>query len=1537
MAFWTNLKSTVASVIKTNGNREITGAILQSTLHSIIEQVGANATFKGEALPATNPSTPDGPVFYLAVRAGTYSNFTGETLKSGVHIFTYNDGWARSSILIDNPNPDLFQGGTFKSDSYASWALLFNDIDSEIVDPDLIVTGWYEIVNIGYHTSSGHDGISIQFVEPDGTRSVGMNGYDSDDNGIIVIPDTVRGLNITFTIDTDNYPSTWETVPNGVLKLSSNNIFSKGSKHLVVDVDTAIATANTAQSTADDAAAAAAAAQSTADGAVSAAAAAQSTANDAETDAAAAQSTADGAQTAANTAQSTADSAASAAAAAQSTADDAETDAVAAQATADNHISNGNVHVTPENKTTWDGKADTSYVDQAEADAISTAAADATTKANAAEADANTYTDTEIAGLNTVYEPKNTNIQTHISNGNVHVTPENKTTWDGKADVLAVTREESTSFTVDDTDNGNYIRYTGASNFNLDIDNSLAIGTIISIRQAGDGIITFTPGSGTPTLNGDATTNGLYSLTQVIKVSDGVFDIITFTITGGGTGDIYIADIIDWPAQGFSLSNHEHDETYEPANTNIQTHISNGNVHVTPENKTTWDGKADTSYVDQAEADANTYTDTEIAGLNTVYEPKNTNIQTHISDGNVHVTPENKTTWDGKADTSYVDQAEADAISTAAADATTKANAAEADAVSTAAADATTKANAAEANANGYTDTEIAGLNTVYEPKNTNIQTHISDGNVHVTPENKTTWDGKADAYAVTREESTSFTIDDADNGDYIRYTGASNFNLDIDNTLTVGSIISIRQANSGVITFVPGSGTPTLNGDTTTNGLHSLTQIIKVADGVFDIVTINDTLSDSSLGVENITFTQSIPFDKQLSIINVTQDADYEFIPNITGAVEGYRTRATITGDSSHSVTFTDFVKSGGSLDYDNTKTNSIIFWKEGDIYFYRIYEQVEYTGGSGAPAISDTNRIFPGAVGFGTDDKGAYEGSSTPTILICDSLANTETQTGTDRGTFRWCVAQAYPRIILFEVSGVIDCTDVNWRIKVENPYMNIYGQTAPGKGITLKGIVFWIETSHILIQHMRILPGDESSLIPGSDVDALDIYGAQTDVVIDHCTLGWSVDECSSPDATASNITYSNCLFKEPFDQSTHYDEHSSSVWAERHPYCSLGQAENITYYRNCFCYSYGRNPLINGNHAQIINNYVYATRWAPPMVGANNMHVDIVGNVIETFEQTGWSTHVHAVYVLDGLDASTLLYVDDNICDNAGATDWDNVYNNSNVTQSMTELNSSSGFNILPASQVKASILANCGAFYWNRDATDAEVIAKIQNDTGAPMRNSADNYPATARNMEGTATTGDMSSGHDWSSGNQTLVLSYNETPGGGIVGPYTYTLTANCADIDAVIAHINNVLPSAFLVCERIGGNTPIPTDNVCIRTTHAANSSFIEVHSSGTGHETLGIAAGTFYGQTNTPWDTSSDTDSLSVPANPHNDDDSNTYTNIEEWVYEMGYPGGESEAVAEKWLGSLAAMNVWKGTAAEYTALGTYDDNTMYLIEEV
>ena len=82
MANWTTLKAAIADVIKTNGNQEITGAILQNTLNSIVNAVGENATFAGVAIPTTNPGTPDGPVFYLAYTQGTYANFSGIELDA---------------------------------------------------------------------------------------------------------------------------------------------------------------------------------------------------------------------------------------------------------------------------------------------------------------------------------------------------------------------------------------------------------------------------------------------------------------------------------------------------------------------------------------------------------------------------------------------------------------------------------------------------------------------------------------------------------------------------------------------------------------------------------------------------------------------------------------------------------------------------------------------------------------------------------------------------------------------------------------------------------------------------------------------------------------------------------------------------------------------------------------------------------------------------------------------------------------------------------------------------------------------------------------------------------------------------------------------------------------------------------------------------------------------------------------------------------------------------------------------------------------
>ena len=97
---WTDLKASIAQVIRTNGNQEITGALLQLTLNSIVDQLGANATLKGVATPATNPNTSDGIAFYIASELGTYANFGGLKVNSGEIAVFYSNGteWTKMSI-----------------------------------------------------------------------------------------------------------------------------------------------------------------------------------------------------------------------------------------------------------------------------------------------------------------------------------------------------------------------------------------------------------------------------------------------------------------------------------------------------------------------------------------------------------------------------------------------------------------------------------------------------------------------------------------------------------------------------------------------------------------------------------------------------------------------------------------------------------------------------------------------------------------------------------------------------------------------------------------------------------------------------------------------------------------------------------------------------------------------------------------------------------------------------------------------------------------------------------------------------------------------------------------------------------------------------------------------------------------------------------------------------------------------------------------------------------------------------------------------
>ena len=102
MGKWSNLTDAVAAVIRANGNREITGQVLQNALLNIISNLGNFASFAGVATPSANPGVPDGPVYYFATQAGTYANFGALVLDGSCYVLYWN-GTAWSSTKFDLP------------------------------------------------------------------------------------------------------------------------------------------------------------------------------------------------------------------------------------------------------------------------------------------------------------------------------------------------------------------------------------------------------------------------------------------------------------------------------------------------------------------------------------------------------------------------------------------------------------------------------------------------------------------------------------------------------------------------------------------------------------------------------------------------------------------------------------------------------------------------------------------------------------------------------------------------------------------------------------------------------------------------------------------------------------------------------------------------------------------------------------------------------------------------------------------------------------------------------------------------------------------------------------------------------------------------------------------------------------------------------------------------------------------------------------------------------------------------------------------
>ncbi len=246
--------------------------------------------------------------------------------------------------------------------------------------------------------------------------------------------------------------------------------------------------------------------------------------------------------------------------------------------------------------------------------------------------------------------------------------------------------------------------------------------------------------------------------------------------------------------------------------------------------------------------------------------------------------------------------------------------------------------------------------------------------------------------------------------------------------------------------------------------------------------------------------------------------------------------------------------------------------------------------------PASAQTEKqlAFPGAEGFGRYTTGGRGGD----VYHVTTLEDTG-----EEGSLRYAINQSGARTIVFDVTGTIY---LNSELRISNGDLTIAGQTSPGDGICVADYPFVIAANNVIIRYMRFRLGNRYvSQHEGDGLGGMDLE----DVIIDHCSVSWSIDECLSVYGSR-NLTVQWCIAA----QSLLNAGHSKGS----HGYGGNWGGSGASYHHNLVIHHNSRTPRLGprpgtqtDERMDMRNNVIY--NWGGNgCYGGEGMNVNIVNN-------------------------------------------------------------------------------------------------------------------------------------------------------------------------------------------------------------------------------------------------------------------------------------------------------------------------------------